>query len=172
MKKVMSFVLVFALGLLCFANASAASAYSTTWRCTRPVEVTDLSSGIVSTEYIHAASVTFNYTITSGPNGFSGGIYKGMRVAPGKAASGTPSATSPSPVFAPSNDGTSITATFSGFNVTVNYHLRASKILLKILMTIVMATRTVHIPLQIKQCRALTLDKVREMRMVSSSAVD
>ena len=50
-----------------------------------------------------------------------------MRVAPGKAASGTPSATSPSPVFAPSNDGTSITATFSGFNVTVNYHLRASK---------------------------------------------
>ena len=127
MKKVMSFVLVFALGLLCFANASAASAYSTTWRCTRPVEVTDLSSGIVSTEYIHAASVTFNYTITSGPNGFSGGIYKGMRVAPGKAASGTPSATSPSPVFAPSNDGTSITATFSGFNVTVNYHLRASK---------------------------------------------
>ena len=61
------------------------------------------------------------------PNGFSGGIYKGMRVAPGKAASGTPSATSPSPVFAPSNDGTSITATFSGFNVTVNYHLRASK---------------------------------------------
>ena len=39
-------------------------------------------------------------------------------------------------------------------------------------MTIVMATRTVHIPLQIKQCRALTLDKVREMRMVSSSAVD
>ena len=171
MKKVMSFVLVFALGLLCFANASAASAYSTTWRCTRPVEVTDLSSGIVSTEYIHAASVTFNYTITSGPNGFSGGIYKGMRVAPGKAASGTPSATSPSPVFAPSNDGTSITATFSGFNVTT-ICVHPNKILLKILMTIVMATRTVHIPLQIKQCRALTLDKVREMRMVSSSAVD
>ena len=133
MKKVMSFVLVFALGLLCFANASAASAYSTTWRCTRPVEVTDLSSGTdhasIATEakVVEAMRVTFNYTITSGPNGFSGGIYKGMRVAPGKAASGTPSATSPSPVFAPSNDGTSITATFSGFNVTVNYHLRASK---------------------------------------------
>lgn len=54
--------------------------------------------------------------------------------------------------------------------ITICVH--PNKILLKILMTIVMATRTVHIPLQIKQCRALTLDKVREMRMVSSSAVD
>lgn len=127
-KKIVLLGLVCILGTMIVSSASASSqTYSTVWRCTRPVTVTNLENNTQAVEYIHTASVTFNYSILSIGNAFTGGTYNYMSVAPGKAASGMPTSTSPNSSFSVSSNQKSITASFTGFDVSMNYYLFASK---------------------------------------------
>lgn len=128
-KKIVLLGFVCILGTMIVSSASASSqTYSTVWRCTRPVTVTNLEDNTQAVEYIHTASVSFNYSIFSIGNEYTGGTYNYMSVAPGKAASGMPTSTSPNALFSLSNNKKTITASFTGFNVSMNYRLYASKL--------------------------------------------
>lgn len=124
MKKFTAFLLATIMCILCVSMASAASV---TWRCTRPVSVTNLDTGKTNTEYIHTLSVTFNYTPNGTTDRFTGGSFNSSSIGRGIACGGTPTVTSANASFVVSNDGKQLTATFSGFNATVIHYARASK---------------------------------------------
>lgn len=125
MKKTVCTVV--ALALVCCLCVSSAFAATTTWRCTRPVVVSNLETGVSSTEYIHTASVAFTYTPLSSGTKFTGARKVSQTTSAGVAASGSPTSTNATFSTSISSDGKKLTATFSGFSVSMNYHKYASK---------------------------------------------
>ena len=129
MKKLVAFMLIACLIVTMSVSSAlaATSSYSVSWRCTRPVSVTNLDTGKVATEYIHAATVTFKYNITSTSTAFTGGSYEDRSYALGVAGAKPLSVSDHRSSFSVSGDKKQIKATFSGFNVALKYKLRASK---------------------------------------------
>lgn len=129
MKKLVAFMLIACLIVTMSVSSAlaATSSYSVSWRCTRPVSVTNLDTGKVATEYIHAATVTFKYNIDSTSTVFTGGSYVDRSCALGKAGAKPLSVSAHRSSFSVSGDKKQIKATFSGFNVALQYKIRASK---------------------------------------------
>lgn len=129
MKKLVAFMLIACLIVTMSVSSAlaATSSYSVSWRCTRPVSVTNLDTGKVATEYIHAATVTFKYNITSTSTAFTGGSYVSKTSALGIAGASPLSVSDHRSSFSVSSDKKQIKATFSGFNVALRYKARASK---------------------------------------------
>ena len=128
MKK--SYTLMLVLVLILSVSMVGASADSMSWTCTRPVEVTNLETKKVDTEYIHTATVKFTYTVHVNSNGtqYTGATHISQTTLPGVAAIGSPTSTSANFSAVTSNGNKTMVVRYSGFDVSMNFRLAASKL--------------------------------------------